>query len=217
MSPRHKGITALALLVATGVVIATLDPADRMRWIAWGERLAHLPATPAVLIVIQFLLFSAAMPGSMMLWFVAPFYDPWQATLILTVGSVTGALGAYAMAARLGGRPPDHPAFSILKRHSDVFTQCALRILPGFPHSVLNYGGGLLRLALRPFTIAALCGLTVKWSIYATAIHQLVDVDEMEDMTEPARFLPLLVLTAFLLLGGWAARRLKRSGLPMVG
>src|SRR5690554_8030252 len=83
------------------------------------------------------------LPGSIGLWLIAPFYTPLAATPMLIVGSVLGALGAYWLSARVGDRwTPKGLTRKIMRRletRSDFLTQCALRVLPGFPHSVVNY------------------------------------------------------------------------------
>lgn len=144
-----------------------------------------------------------------MLWVVAPFYDPLTAAAILTAGSTLGALGAYYTSRWLGGLwqpgPTGQRVLDLLARQGDVWTQLALRVLPGFPHSVINYGAGTLGLPLGPFMTATIIGLAFKWPIYTYAVHALLtsgkDGMEIELMT----LLPLLAL-AVLLVGGRALR-----------
>jgi len=198
------------LLIALGVWVALADPFDRTQLLAWGETLTGNPYAILGIIAVQALMLVLALPGSLLVWVVAPVMAPVAATATLVVGSVLGALGAWAVARRLGTAAPGgmvrHPAFLTLARASDPLSQCALRVLPGFPHSVLNYGGGILRLPLPGFLGAALVGLTMKYGLYVTAIAALVDLDAD---VEFATLFPLLLLAVFLLAGSWLAARLR--------
>jgi len=199
------------VLVIIGIVLIQINPADRARLINWGESMAGRPWTPVVMIMIQALLFTAALSGGLVFWVVAPFYDPLPATLILVTGTTIGALGAYVVASRIGirvkSRLMKQRGFRILSRRSDFLTQTALRVLPGFPHAVMNYAGGVLHLPLRNFIAATMIGSLFKWGVYSSAIHGLVEADDIDEMLQPATLLPLLILTLFLIFGGWITRR----------
>ncbi len=218
MFQRFGPFIFLFFLIIAGIGLAVLDPADRELILAWGEAMAGRPWTPILMILVQAALFTVAMPGSLVLWLVAPFYHPVQATLILLIGTLAGALGGYAFSARLGQQARERlshrKAFRILAQRSDFLTQCALRVLPGFPHSIVNYGAGILRIPVWKFSLAVMCGMLVKWGVYTTAVYGIADADEIEDLLRPITLLPLLVLTLFLMLGSWAARRFQDQTAP---
>ncbi len=199
------------LLLALLLLWPDLEPA---RVLAWLEYSAHQPTTIALLIVTQALLLVFALPGSLVLLLVATTHTPPAAVAILMAGSLPGALGAYLMARRLGSRwRPRRGAWLIdlLARRGDFLTQCALRVLPGCPHWAVNYGCGLLRLPLLPYMLAALIGLSVKWSVYAAAIHAATQAASQGEAIPLDALLPLLLLAILLVLGSllrqWALRR----------
>jgi uncharacterized membrane protein YdjX (TVP38/TMEM64 family) len=207
---RHR----LRLLIIAGLALLFISlvswqPVAVADVISWGKSLAPHPAAMPVLILLQALLLALALPGTLMLWVVAPFYDPLTAALILIAGSALGALSAYYTSRWLGGLwqpgPTGQRVLDLLARQGDVWTQLALRVLPGFPHSVINYGAGTLGLPLGPFLMATVIGLALKWPIYTYAVHALVTSGMEDAALEWITLLPLLVLAA-LLVGGRALR-----------
>lgn len=137
---------------------------------------------------------------------------PLIATALLVVGSVGGALGAYLFSARFrqdwDPGSLERRVVELLSRHGGMLTQMALRILPGFPHAMVNFAGGVLGLGLAGFLTAATLGLAVKWSVYAGAIHGLVEAVEQELALDWSTGVPLVLLSLLLLLGAGARRRL---------
>jgi uncharacterized membrane protein YdjX (TVP38/TMEM64 family) len=203
---------ALVALVLGGLAFATWGPLQPADLLEHGRAVAGDPRVAVALVAINILLYVAALPGTVMIWAIAPFYHPALATLMLIVASTLGAIGAYFVAAWLGGRSlarmQDRTALQIMSRRGDFFTQCALRMLPGFPHSVVNYGAGFLHLPLLPFVGAAVIGLGVKWVVYTTAIYGLAEAGA--DPLSPLTLVPLVLLAVLLLGGGLLRRRLLR-------
>ncbi len=206
-------LAALFGLVLLGFALAAWQPFALAELIEWGQELTQHPAAIPLLITTQALLLALALPGTLLLWMVAPFFEPLAATLILTTGSTLGALGAYGISAWLGQtwRPDaqDGKLKRLLSQHSDLLTQLALRILPGFPHSVVNYTAGALRLNLLRFVLAAVIGLGIKWAVYASAVQSLVQTGLGEDPLDPRILAPLFIITVLLLLGRYAQHRLR--------
>ncbi|PRY63873.1 putative membrane protein YdjX (TVP38/TMEM64 family) [Vreelandella songnenensis] len=171
----------------------------------------HHPAVIAGLVVLMGLTLAVGLPGSIGLWLIAPFYPPLVATAMLTLGSVAGALGGYQLAARTSARWQPKGltlrVMQMLQARSDLLTQCALRVLPGFPHAVINFAAGLSRISLSGFLLAAALGLTVKWGVYSSAIYGALEAIEEEDALQFDVLLPLLALTMLLLAGAWFKRR----------
>lgn len=200
--------------LVTGLVLAIWHPVRLAVLLEWGQWLTGHPVMLAMLVIVMAVMFAFALPASAFVWLVAPFHPPVLAVSILLAGSVLGALSAYGLAYHLGrgwelGRRTRR-IMAFLAKRSDLATQCALRILPGFPHSVVNYAGGILRLPLRGFVGAAVIGLSVKWGVYATAIHRGVGALERGELIDGWDLLPLVMLALLLLLGGWARRTLER-------
>jgi uncharacterized membrane protein YdjX (TVP38/TMEM64 family) len=158
------------------------------------------------------------LPGTLLVWLLAPFYPPPTATLLMLTGGVIGAAAAYRVAGYLGEslhrRLADHRTFALLSARSDFYTQAALRVLPGFPHAIVNYTAGLLRLSWPTFLLAATLGLGIKWAVYCWAIHELFHGGLGDQGTGVGAVLPLVLLTVFLGLGGALSRRMKARARP---
>ena len=213
---RHWGALLLVTLVVLGLVLATWHARDLTVLLERGDAIADRPAAMVAVVVLMIVLFTFALPGSLGLWLIAPFHPPVVSVGMLLAGSVLGALGAYMLSHRLGKRwspgANSERLVDVLSHRSDLLTQSALRVLPGFPHSFINYAGGVLGLRRGTFLLAALLGLTVKWGVYAAAVHGAVEAIETGDALVPQTILPLFVLTALLLLGGWVRKRIEGRG-----
>lgn len=211
----HWAALLIGLLILTGLVLALWYSRELSRFLEWGEQIADRPVVIVAAVGLMALLFTFALPGSLVFWVIAPFHTPLVSVPMLLVGSVVGAYGAHHFSHRLGkhwspGRNAERLA-ELLERRSDLLTQIALRVLPGFPHSFVNHAGGMLGLPLGPFLLAAILGLTVKWGVYATAVHGAVEAIETGDALHPGTLLPLFVLAGLLLLGALARQRLHGS------
>jgi len=215
---RRWRLALLALLVAAGVAFALTGPVDRAGILAWGEALAQWPWTAPLLVLAQALLFALGLPGTLVVWLIAPFYPPLVSTMLMLLGSVLGAAAAYAIAGYLGDsvyrRVEHHRTFRILSTRSDFFTQAALRVLPGFPHGIINYSAGLLRLPPGQFLLAAVLGLAVKWTVYCWSIHALFHQGLGGQGPGAGALLALVLLTLFLGVGSWITHRLKARASP---
>jgi uncharacterized membrane protein YdjX (TVP38/TMEM64 family) len=211
----HRRLLLIPLLIAAGLALAAWQPLGLADLLHWGRQAYELPFLTAAVVLAMVLLFAFGLPGSLGLWLIAPFQPPLIATGLLLTGSVGGALGAYAVSRRLRGswqpRGFARRVMALLARQGDLVTQTALRVLPGFPHSVVNFAGGVLLLPLAVFTISAVIGLTIKWAVYATAVHGVVDAVESGTAVQAATIAPLAVLSTLLLLGAWAKRRIGAS------
>lgn len=200
----------LALLILVGIGIGALQPWGVEDLLAFGQGLAGNPWFLFFVVIAMAVLFTFGLPGSLTFWLIAPFQPPVVATGLLVLGSVAGAFGAYQFSSRLRG-DWEPEGFSsrivrLLSRQGGILTQTALRILPGFPHSVVNFAGGVLGLGMAGFLSAAIIGLAVKWGIYASAVYGLVEAVEAGEVLDFRTLLPLVVLSILLLLGALAKR-----------
>ncbi|MEA5444675.1 VTT domain-containing protein [Gammaproteobacteria bacterium AB-CW1] len=211
------GPLLLILIVAVGLIFAVWQPVEVDTVFAWGERLAGNPLTLALLVVVQILLFTFALPGSTVIWAIAPFLPPWIAVPVLVSGATAGAVGAYFLSGRLSRDwrvgPASRRVIGLLEQRGDFLTQTALRALPGFPHSIVNYAGGILRLPLPGFIAAALVGLGVKWWVYASAIHGLATAARGDEALGGRELLPLFILAVLLLIAGLVKWKLRQRSL----
>ncbi|MFC7367076.1 MULTISPECIES: TVP38/TMEM64 family protein [Vreelandella] len=188
---------------------------DLMAVKRWAATMSHHPVVVIGVMVTMAITLAIGLPGSIGLWLIAPFYPPLIATLMLTLSSVAGAWGAYLLAARAGGRWQPKgltlKVMDMLKARSDLLTQCALRVLPGFPHSVINFAAGLGRISLKRYLLAAAIGLSIKWAVYSSAIYGALEAIEEENALQVEVILPLVALTILLLVGGWYRRRVEAA------
>ncbi len=212
---RHWRIWILPVLIAAGIGIAIWQPLDFETLLEQGREVGNSPLFLSAAVVVMILLFTFGLPGSLGLWLIAPFNPPLIATALLVLASVGGALGGYYFAAFL--QRDWHPTglaariFEVLKEQGNFVTQTGLRLFPGFPHSVLNFSGGVLRLPVPTFIAAAVIGLTVKWAVYARAVYGITDAVADESPIDPAALWPLALLAALLLAGAFLKKRLLRG------
>lgn len=204
-------VLVLIAIIAVGLWVIVTDPIDGAQLRVLGEWMTSHPAALLALLVVHVAMFAFALPGSLMVWLVAPFLGFFPAVALLSLGSVLGAWAAWWVARWLGatarGRVAGHPVYKLLTEESDPVTQTALRVLPGFPHSIVNYAGGVLALPLPGFLGAALVGLTLKWMLYVSAIQALIEAGDEAGGPDALVLLPLLLLALFLIGGRWVARR----------
>ncbi|MDP1733592.1 MAG: VTT domain-containing protein [Sulfuritalea sp.] len=209
-------VALLALLLAFGLGAHFLEWFEWRETLAWARGHAGQWWLPLALVLLQTVLFMLALPGSTLLWVVAPLYAPPAATLILTAGGAGGALAAYWFARRLTvarqERLRRHRAWRLLASESDFLTLCALRLVPAFPHSVLNYGAGIVHLPLGRFIAAAAIGFGLKSFLYSSVIHRVLEATDARDLLR-AEAVPLLFLLALLLLGAHVLRQ-RRERAP---
>lgn len=196
----------LVTLVLAGLI------AGRTGLIDWDQVFLHAEAAagrwwaPPAFIAVIAVFYLLALPGSMFFWITGVLYEPLQATLVVTAGGVLGGLFAYAFARRMAGLPAgmlrtDSPFFRFLERNTDLLTLCAIRTFPFFPHSVINYGAGVLGIGIGKFVIASVVGYGFKGFIYSSAIHGAAGAERLSDLADAAVLYPLFALAALLLIG----------------
>lgn len=99
-------------------------------------------------------LYAVALPGSVLYILAGLLFKPFYATVMIVAGGVLGGMGGYCfsrfMSARARKRLEALKAFAVLQKHGDFSTLCAY--FPNFP-SIINYGAGILNIALPRFII----------------------------------------------------------------
>lgn len=210
---------AIIILVSLAVLFIAFMfiPLPLSTVIEWGARVANSPFSIALILVLMAAMMTAGLPGSVCFWLIAPFHPPLQATALLMIGSLAGAFGAYQLSSRLRVVTPRsrlaQRITQLLSERSDLFTQTALRVLPGFPHVLVNFTSGFLRLPLPTFMLAALLGLTSKWAVYCTAVYGARNVLQAEESLRISTLMPLAILGLMLLISS-QLKRSPKSDLP---
>jgi uncharacterized membrane protein YdjX (TVP38/TMEM64 family) len=204
-------LALLAALAAFGVAVLALDPAGARAALHWARGHAAAWWFAPALVLLQVLLFTFAQPGSLVLWLAAPLFAPVAATAILTAGGCGGALAAYAFARRLTGaslaRLQASRGFRLMRREGGFLVLCALRLAPGFPHSVINYAAGTLRLPLAPFLASTAIGFAAKAWLYSSAINAALAAGRPTDLLAAATLWPLIAAAAVVLAArAWLGR-----------
>jgi uncharacterized membrane protein YdjX (TVP38/TMEM64 family) len=173
--------------------------------LAMAEELTHFWWLVPILVTAQASAFALALPGSIMFVIIGLLYDPLPATAMISAGGVIGSMLGYLFSQRLGhswiNRLQEHRLYHLLQSNTSFLMLCAIRTLPGFPHSIINYGSGLLHIPLTRFTASALVGYLVKGMLYATALHNMADAEDGQDLLTVDVLWPLIVLSILFILG----------------
>lgn len=205
----------ILLLIMTGIAMQLSGLTDIPALIAIARGYAQYWWLIPVLILLQALLFSFALAGSLFLWIAAPLYPPAMATLILALGGTLGGLGAYFVANYLTGdwrrRIENSRSYRLLRAQDNFLTLFALRVFPGFPHSVVNYSAGVLKAKLGQFVIAALLGISIKSYFYASVIFSASSAPRLELLLDVEIFGPLIALSVASAVGVLIHYRLSAS------
>jgi len=207
--PGSRGLRFILLLVITSAVLQATGVIDIPRILQlladYSMEWWFIPA----LILIQAALYTFALAGSYALWIVAPLYTPVIATLILAGGGLLGAVSAYLFSRHLSEewiqRVENSRAYRLLNQHNNFFTCFALRIMPAFPHGLLNYSSGMLKTPLARFALATVTGFSLKFYIYSSLVHSATSAATHETSVNILDIWPLAALS-LLLLAGMALR-----------
>ena len=206
MIRRHaKKLIIVCLLITLGLVLEILGLLDARQLFAIAREYAQHWWLVPVLILAQIILFTFALAGSVFLWIVAPLYDPVMATFILAAGGALGGLGAYHFSGYLTeewkARIHNSRSYKFLQAQDNFLSLFAMRVFPGFPHSLVNYSSGILNAKLSHFVIAAVLGIGIKSYIYARVINSATDTLSLDMLLDISVIGPLLLLSLISALG----------------
>lgn len=205
----------VVLLVATGLLLEFTGLLDTEKMLVIAREYSQHWWLVVVLILLQTILFTFALAGSLFLWIVAPIYPPAMATFILAIGGTLGGLGAYLFSKYLVidwvGKIETSRTYRLLHRQDNFFTLLALRIFPAFPHSLINYSSGILRVNLVHFISAAILGLSIKSYLYARVIYSAATDASLEELLKFSTFGPLILLSVISLVGVYVKHRLNKA------
>lgn len=198
-------IIMLGLLISAGVILHLLGWFDWRRFIELGEEYAHTWWFAPAIIMVKMVLYTFALPGSVMFWVAGLFYDPIPATAVIVAGGVGGATTAYFFARSISGedagRVETTRLFSLMRKNTDLATLCAVRTLPNFPHTVINYGAAILNVPLPRFIISTLVGFTIKGYLYSSMIRRAATADGFSGIIDLRTIGSLLIVAALFMAG----------------
>ena len=90
-----KKLFIVALLIAAGILLDFAGWLDAEKILVVAREYTHHWWLVVVLILLQTVLFTFALAGSLIFWVAAPLYPPAMATFILAAGATLGGIGAY--------------------------------------------------------------------------------------------------------------------------
>jgi uncharacterized membrane protein YdjX (TVP38/TMEM64 family) len=212
-TPRRApwGLALMGALVAAGVLATHLGLIDWRDSAEWARSHAHRWWLPLAIVAAMTLLFAFALPGTAMFWVAGIIYPPPIGVVLVMTGGLAGALAAHRLAGTAGGAwahdRRDDRLMRFLRTRSDFLTLAAVRTLPTFPHSVINYSAGVLGVPLGRFLTASALGLALKGSLYVTAIHNAANAGAVEEALSWGVVAPLIVLALLFLVAALARKR----------
>ena len=77
----------------------------------------------------------------------------------------------------------------------------AMRVFPAFPHSLVNYSSGILKVKISHFVAAAILGISIKSYIYANVIYSASSSLSLDMLLDISVVGPLLGLSMLSALG----------------
>lgn len=200
-----KKLLIVIVLIAAGILLDFAGWLDAGKILLLAREYADLWWLVVVLILLQTVLFTFALAGSLVFWVTAPLYPPAMAAFILAAGATLGGIGAYFFSSYMTNewikKIESSPAYKILRKQDNFFTLFALRIFPAFPHSLVNYSSGVLKVKLSHFIAAAFLGVGIKSYVYADIIYNLTTTASVDDLLNVSTIAPLVLLSLITFLG----------------
>lgn len=211
----HYKPAVLIILIALGVFLQLSGLIDYEQLISLARDYADRWWLAVLLVLIQTILFTFAAAGSSMIWVTGALFAPITSTLLITAGTTLGGISAYKFSAHLSEewvtRVENSAIYRLLKKESGLLTMFALRLMPGFPHSVINYSAGILKIRLPAFIAAAIAGTAIKTYVYSTLIYHATSPDTVTGSLDISTVWPLLALSLLTLSAVILKRLLKNS------
>ena len=200
-----KKLLIVIVLITVGILLDFAGWLDAEKILVVAREYTHHWWLVVVLILLQTVLFTFALAGSLIFWVAAPLYPPAMATFILAAGATLGGIGAYYFSGYMTDewihRIENSHAYKLLHKEDNFFTLFALRVFPAFPHSLVNYSSGVLKVKLSHFIAAAFLGVGIKSYVYADIVYNLTTTASIDDLFNVSTIGPLVLLSAITFLG----------------
>jgi len=211
----YKKILIVAALITVGILLDLAGLLDAEKMLNLVRGYADQWWLVLILILLQIILFTFALAGSSFLWIVAPLYPPAMATFILAAGGTLGGVTAYLFSKRLTDdwieKIENSRTYKLLHKQDNFFALFALRVFPAFPHSLVNYSSGILKVKLSHFIPAAILGISIKSYIYARVIYNATTSVSVEDLLNISTYGPLILLSLFTLAGVFISYKFSKA------
>jgi uncharacterized membrane protein YdjX (TVP38/TMEM64 family) len=210
--PHYKLIILIALIVL-GIFLQLGGFIDYRHMLALARGYADHWWLAVILVVIQAIMFTFATAGSSMIWVTGVLFSPLISTTVITAGTTLGGISAYIFSEHLSkewvSRVRNSGIYRLLQKENGFLTMLALRLMPGFPHSVINYSAGILKVRLLNFIPAAIVGTMLKAYVYSVLIYNAASPGRLTDKIDIASVWPLLALSLLILLAVFLKRLWK--------
>ena len=197
------------MLVFIGIALQVSGIIDLGQAISLAREYAGVWWLGVLLIALQVILFTFALTGSTLVWIIAALFTPLTSTIMITTGTTLGGVMAYLFSNRMSDewvRKVHHSrVYHLLQQKGNLYTLLALRLMPGFPHSVINYSAGILKVGLIRFVPATIAGSAIKSYVYSSVIYNAIITENPTGNIEFSELWPLLALS-ILILAGMAVR-----------
>jgi uncharacterized membrane protein YdjX (TVP38/TMEM64 family) len=202
----------VAAVVVTAIVVARATPLGRRTFSEHAiDDLADSSWAAPALVALYTIMFGLGIPGSALFVAAGFVFRPPVACALGILGGTLGSLIAYFTGRVLGAEARERwrrrPGFAVVERSLDFTGLLALRLLPAFPHSVVNFGAGIAGATPAAFTGATVIGLGVKAYVYANVVHKLKGAPGLRDFFSLDAWGLLLGLAALSVLAKLAIRR----------
>lgn len=213
-TPARAFLRSCVLLGAllAGAALQKAGAVDIGGWIDSLMRSADVWWMPALLVIAMTAMYVMALPGSTLILVAGVLYSPPAATAIAVLSGVAGSWGAYFVAGHMSAshaeRHADSRLFRTMRSGAGFSLLAALRLLPGFPHAVINYSAGALGANLTAFLASTLLGFVVKGFVYASAANRAAHIDPGTDLWSLHELWPLMALAVLAIGGVLIERRL---------
>lgn len=216
IKPYIKKLLIVAVLITTGIVLQVAGWLDAEKMVSIAREYSAHWWLVLILILVQAVLFTFALAGSVFLWVIAPLYPPPMAAFILAAGATLGGIGAYFFSMRLTEdwirKVESSHAYKLLHKQDNFFALFALRVFPAFPHSLVNYSSGILKVKLSHFIAAAILGVGIKSYIYSKVIYNAAASATLESLLDFSTYGPLILLSAVSLIGVFIKYKITSKG-----
>ena len=200
-----KKLLIVVVLITAGILLDFAGWLDAEKILLVAREYTHHWWLIVVLILLQTVLFTFALAGSLIFWVAAPLYPPAMATFILAAGATLGGIGAYFFSSYMTDewihRIENSHAYKLLHKQDNFFTLFALRVFPAFPHSLVNYSSGVLKVKLSHFIPAAFLGVGIKSYVYSDIVYNLTTTASIDDLLKFSTVAPLVLLSVITFLG----------------
>lgn len=215
----YKLIVLGVFIVIVGIALQVTGWLDPEKLIVLAREFADYWWLPLVLVLLQVLLFTFALAGSVFLWVAAALYPPVTATIILAAGATLGGVSAYYFSARVSDewvhRVENSHVYKVLHKQDSFFMLLAMRVMPAFPQGLINYSSGFLNVRLVHFIPAAFIGVGLKSYVYAQVIYQAASGASLADLLNVTTVAPLIIFSVLIFAGVFLKYQYDRkNGVP---